>query len=104
MEVHVEFWTLNFEPPQRFERSEAIEPFDRTQGKLLERLERLERHSFENRGASIRESKVREEKKGIRKILTGTSVPLDSCLLMGDPKHASSSQCARRLPQSLWRL
>jgi hypothetical protein len=30
---------LNFEPPQGFERSEAIEPFDRTQGKLLERLE-----------------------------------------------------------------
>jgi hypothetical protein len=25
-------------------------------------------------------------KKGIRKILTGTSVPLDTCLLMGDPK------------------
>jgi len=24
-------------------------------------------------------------KKGIRKILTGTSVPLDACLLMGDP-------------------
>jgi hypothetical protein len=24
-------------------------------------------------------------KKGIRKILTGTSVPLDTCLLMGDP-------------------
>jgi hypothetical protein len=31
--------TLNFELPQGFERSEAIEPFDRTQGRLLERLE-----------------------------------------------------------------
>ena len=27
---------------KHFERSKAIEPFDRTQGKLLERLERLE--------------------------------------------------------------
>jgi hypothetical protein len=29
-------------------------------------------------------------KKGIRKILTGTSVPLDTCLLMGDPLGAYS--------------
>jgi hypothetical protein len=27
-------------------------------------------------------------KKGIRKILTGTFVPLDTCLLMGDPVQA----------------
>ena len=27
--------------------------------------------------------------KRIRKILTGTSVPLDTCLLMGDPAEGS---------------
>ena len=31
---------FNLELPQGFERSAAIEPFDRTQGRLLERLER----------------------------------------------------------------
>jgi hypothetical protein len=29
-------------------------------------------------------------KKGIRKILTGTSVPLDTCLLMGDPAYEAA--------------
>jgi hypothetical protein len=48
-------------------------------------LERLERDSFKqarvNQGSHI----PRGLKKRIRKILTGTSVPL-ACLLMGDPK------------------
>jgi hypothetical protein len=49
----------------------------------------LRHQLIENRGASItvnQESRIpRGLKKGIRKILTGTSVPLDTCLLMGDP-------------------
>jgi hypothetical protein len=36
-----------FEPPQGFEWSEAVEPFDTTQGRLLERLERLFRESLD---------------------------------------------------------
>jgi hypothetical protein len=52
---------LNFEPPQGVERSRAVE--------LLERLEPV---------SAIRDHTFREGlKKGIRKILTGTSVPLD---------------------------
>jgi hypothetical protein len=44
------------------------------------------RHQLiENRGASNQEPHIpRGLKKGIRKILTGMSVPLDACLLMGD--------------------
>ena len=37
---------LNLEPPQGFERSEAVEPFDRTQGRLLERPERIDLGRF----------------------------------------------------------
>jgi hypothetical protein len=48
-------------------------------------LERLERHSFKNRGALIRDHESDELTKRNKKILTGTSVPLDTCLLMGDP-------------------
>jgi hypothetical protein len=34
-------------------------------------------------------------KKGIRKILTGTFVPLDTCLLMGDPVQATEFRLLR---------
>jgi hypothetical protein len=47
----------------------------------FERLERLERPvGFRGITHSAR------VEKGIRKILKGRSVPLDTCLLMGDPK------------------
>jgi hypothetical protein len=40
---------------------------------------------IENRGALIRDHQSRELIKENKEILTGTSVPLDTCLLMGDP-------------------
>ena len=39
----------------------------------------------ERKGASIRDHTFPEGEKGNKKILTGRSVPLDTCLLMGDP-------------------
>jgi hypothetical protein len=45
----------------------------------------LRHQLIENGGALIGDHKVGEGKKGTRKILTGMSVPLDTCLLMGDP-------------------
>jgi hypothetical protein len=57
---------LNFEPPlgvRRFERSEAVEL-----------LERLEPALFDEHQGITHSAKL---KKRIRKILTGTSVPLD---------------------------
>jgi len=45
----------------------------------------LRHQLIENRGASIRDHTFPEGEKGNKKILTGRSVPLDTCLLMGDP-------------------
>ena len=63
---------------------EAVEPFDRTQGRLFGTIGTAYRFSRDHTSARV--------EKRIRKILTGTSVPLDTCLLMGDPEPATTLQ------------
>jgi hypothetical protein len=75
---------LNFEPALGLEPPQGVERLER-----FERLERLERDPFL---VSIRGSQCRELKKGNKEILTGTSVPLDTCLLMGDPVQAECNE------------
>jgi hypothetical protein len=65
--------------PKRLKRSEAVE-----------RLERLERALLgKHQGSHI----PRGLKKGIRKILTGTSLPLDR-VVIGDPRNRAQYRLA----------
>jgi hypothetical protein len=51
---------------------------------------------IENRGALIRDHESGELKKANKKILTGTSVPLDTCLLMGRPGGYPAGNLSQR--------
>src|SRR5262249_18014893 len=57
---------------ERLERSAAVE-----------RLERLEPALFNEHQGIAKSARI---ETGNKKILTGTSVPLDTCLPMGDPR------------------